>query len=152
MDFSDNGTLTPEMTSSGTLVLLTRLAKAVHRASTEELLGITLRQFVMLSYLRERDAMPQQELCESLLLDANNCVLLLNELEQAGYAERKRDVEDRRRHLVNITASGRRAVDHAERARESLEDQVLAGLSAEERATLATLLSRALEVQPAAVR
>jgi DNA-binding MarR family transcriptional regulator len=140
------------MTSSGTLVLLTRLAKAVHRASTEELLGITLRQFVMLSYLRDNDSMPQQELCESLLLDPNNCVLLLNELEQAGYAERKRDVQDRRRHVVNITASGRRAVDHAERARESLEDEVLAGLSTEERATLAALLSRALEVQPAAVR
>ena len=37
------------------------------------------------------------------MLDANNCVLLLNELEDAGWTQRKRDAGDRRRHMVDIT-------------------------------------------------
>ena len=32
-------------------------------------------------------------------MDANNVVLLLNELEQPGYVARLRDPDDRRRHL-----------------------------------------------------
>jgi DNA-binding MarR family transcriptional regulator len=39
---------------------------------------------------------------QALCLDANSCVLLLNELEAAGYAERHRDASDRRRHLAAL--------------------------------------------------
>jgi DNA-binding MarR family transcriptional regulator len=76
-------------------------------------------------------------------------VLLLNELEETGYVERRRDPTDRRRHVVDITSEGRRALEHAERAQESLEAQILAGLTDEERATLRSLLRRALD-QPGA--
>jgi DNA-binding MarR family transcriptional regulator len=143
---NDTGTLAREgMEPKGTIVLLTRLAKAVHRRSTEELLGMRLRQFVLLSTLRDRAPTPQQELCETLWLDPNNCVLMLNELEAAGFAERRRDPHDRRRHLVDITPAGRRALERAERAQEGLEDEVLAALSEEERATLRRLLIAALK-------
>src|SRR4051812_8504586 len=141
----DTGTLGREMGQPGTIVLLTRLAKAVHRRSSEELLGMRLRQFVLLSYLRNSGATPQQEIAEAMLLDANNLVLMLNELEAAGLAERRRDASDRRRHIVDITPAGRRALERGERAQEGLEDDVLAGLSAQERATLRDLLLRALE-------
>ena len=77
-------------------------------------------------------------------MDANNLVLLLNSLEGAGHVRRRRDPDDRRRHLVELTAAGRRALERAERAQESIEDEVLSALSAEERATLHALLSRAL--------
>ena len=129
----------------GTMVLITRLAKVVYRRSGEDLLGIRLRWLVALSFLNDHDGAPQQALGDALCVDANNLVLLLNELEAAELAERRRDPLDRRRHLVHITAKGRRALDHAERAQESVEDQVLATLSAEERATLRGLLARALE-------
>jgi DNA-binding MarR family transcriptional regulator len=131
-------------TSPGTVVMLLRLAKVVHKRSTEELLGMKLRQLTLLSYLRAGAPALQQQLCESLWLDPNNCVLLLNELEELGYIERRRDPTDRRRHMVDITAEGLRALERGERAQESLEDQVLAGLSEEERATLRLLLARAL--------
>jgi len=132
-------------TSPGTVVLLLRLSKAVHKRSTEQLLGIKLRQMMLLSYLRAGAPALQQQLCESLWLDPNNCVLLLNELEELGYVERRRDPTDRRRHMVDITADGRHALEQAERAQESLEDEVLAGLSDDERTTLRSLLRRALE-------
>jgi DNA-binding MarR family transcriptional regulator len=147
---NDTGTLAREMGQPGTIVLLTRLAKAVHRRSSEELLGMRLRQFVLLSYLRNSGATPQQEIAEAMLLDANNLVLMLNELEAAGLAERRRDAADRRRHIVDITELGRVALDNAERAQEALEDDVLAALDPDERATLRGLLVKALQAAPVA--
>jgi DNA-binding MarR family transcriptional regulator len=77
-------------------------------------------------------------------MDANNVVLLLNELEDLGYVTRLRDPHDRRRHLVQITKAGRRAFERAERATQPIEDEVLQSLEPEERATLLRLLNRAL--------
>ncbi len=128
----------------GSMVLLTRLAKQVYRRSNEELLGIHMRLVMALSYLRDHDGAPQQELAEALCMDANNVVLLLNELEDLGHVARRRDPEDRRRHRVELTEQGRRALVKAERAQETIEDEVLQALDAEERATLWRLLTRAL--------
>ena len=92
------------------MVLLTRLAKQVYRRSSEELLGMHMRLLMALSYVRDHDNTPQQELAEALCMDANNVVLLLNELEDLGYVARRRDPDDRRRHLVELTEEGFRAL------------------------------------------
>ena len=131
----------------GLIALLTQLSKAFNRRSTEELLGMRLKQFLLLSYLREHPGITQQELGEALLLDANTVVLLLNELESRGFSIRRRDAEDRRRHVVDITSGGRDALARAEKAREAIEDEVLGELTAEERETLRRILIRALESQ-----
>jgi DNA-binding MarR family transcriptional regulator len=142
----DAAVSTPSAARPGVMLLLTRLAKVLHRKSTEELLGMRFRHFIALRYLADRDSCSQQMLGEDLMVDANNVVILLNELEAAGFAERRRDPLDRRRHTVVVTAAGRRAIERAEHAREALEDEVLAGLTPEERETLGDLLRRALEV------
>jgi DNA-binding MarR family transcriptional regulator len=126
------------------MVLLTRLAKQVYRRSNEQLLGMHLRLLMALSYLRDHGGAPQQDLAEALCMDANNVVILLNELEDLGYVARHRDPDDRRRHLVELTARGTRSLASAERAQEGIEDDVLRALDAEERATLWRLLTRAL--------
>src|SRR6476660_8110268 len=104
----------------GSMVLLTRLAKQVYRRSSEDLLGMHLRHLMTLSYLRDHDRCPQQELAEAFCMDANNVVLLLNEQEDLGYIARLRDPADRRRHLVEITAAGRKALKSAEKAQEGI--------------------------------
>jgi DNA-binding MarR family transcriptional regulator len=126
------------------MVLLTRLAKQVYRRSSEDLLGMHMRLLMALSYLRDHGGAPQQELAEVLCMDANNVVLLLNELEDLGHVARRRDPHDRRRHLVELTARGRSALVDAERAQETIEDDILQALDASERATLWQLLTRAL--------
>jgi DNA-binding MarR family transcriptional regulator len=126
------------------MALLTRLAKQVYRRSSEELLGMHMRHLMALSYVRDYDGGPQQELAEALCMDANNVVLLLNELEQLGFVTRRRDPSDRRRHLVDLTSAGNKALESAEHAQETIEDDVLKALDAEERATLWRLLARAL--------
>jgi DNA-binding MarR family transcriptional regulator len=132
-------------TAPGTLTLLTRLSKLVHRKTPEELLGMRWRHFLVLSYLAERDGVPQQDLGDVIGIDPNNLVLLLNELEVSDFASRRRDPEDRRRHIVELTDNGRAALRRAERARETIEDEVLGALDAGERETLRTLLIKALE-------
>ncbi len=123
--------------------MLMRLATAIKKRSTEELMGLKLRQLMLLSHLSAGAPALQQHLCEALWLDPNNCVLLLNELEDVGYIERRRDPADRRRHVVDLTEDGRTALERAERAQDSLGDEIFAALSDEERATLRSLLSRA---------
>jgi MarR family transcriptional regulator, temperature-dependent positive regulator of motility len=127
------------------MVLLMRLGKQVFRRSNEDLVGMHLRLLMALSYVRDHDGAPQQELADALCVDANNVVLVLNELEDIGHITRRRDPEDRRRHRVEITSAGREALERAERAQEAIEDDVLGALDADERATLWRLLTRALQ-------
>ncbi len=104
-----------------------------------------MRLLMALSYVRDHDTAPQQELAEALCMDANNVVLLLNELEDMGYVARRRDPDDRRRHLVELTKEGSNALSSAERAQETIEDDVLRALDPGERAILWQLLTRALQ-------
>ena len=131
----------------GLIELVAQVSKAFHRRSTEELLGMRWKEFLVLSYLHEHPGTTQQELGEAMLLDSNTVVLLLNELEAKGFSVRRRDAGDRRRHVVEITPTGRDAVAVGEKGRETIEDEVFAGLTADERRTLRRLLVRALEGQ-----
>jgi DNA-binding MarR family transcriptional regulator len=109
-----------------------------------------LKAFVMLAHLRDHHPVQQQELGEMLCIDANNLVLLLNELESRGFAFRRRDPADRRRHLVEITDEGLAAFENAEHGIESVEDDVLGSLTTQERVELQGLLTKALEGTPGA--
>jgi DNA-binding MarR family transcriptional regulator len=130
------------------MVLLTRLARAVYRRTSEDVLGMRLKGYVALCYLVDRASATQQELGEKMMVDPNNLVLMLNELEDAGYLVRRRDPDDRRRHIVELTDAGREAIKAAEEGMESVEEEILAALSPKERATLRELLNKALEGAP----
>ncbi len=71
--------------------MLSLLSKAVYKRATEELIGISQRHYLALHYLSESEGTPQQQLAETLWIDANNTVLLLNELESEGLVRRERD-------------------------------------------------------------
>jgi DNA-binding MarR family transcriptional regulator len=132
----------------GSMVALTRLSRVVYRSATEDILGMKMKGYATLSSLRN-GPMPQQQLCVSMHLDPNNCVLLLNDMEAAGHVRRMRDPADRRRHIVEITDEGRSALARADAALNTVEDEVLGQLNAEERETLRQLLGRALAGDPA---
>jgi DNA-binding MarR family transcriptional regulator len=129
----------------GVTVLVTQLSRLIYRRTSEELLGMRVKEFASLALLREHSPISQQELGDILCIDANNLVLLLNELESREFALRRRDPSDRRRHLVEITDEGVRALDAAEKGIESVEDDVLAPLTRTERAELRVLLAKALD-------
>jgi MarR family transcriptional regulator, temperature-dependent positive regulator of motility len=131
--------------STGLISLLTRVSKALHRRTPESVLGMKWRQSQALGYLLKHNGATQQELGDAMLMDDNTVVLLLNELESAGFSVRRRDPVDRRRHLVEITTAGRQAIERSEKAQEGIEDELLGDLSQDERATLRNLLGRVLD-------
>jgi DNA-binding MarR family transcriptional regulator len=132
-----------EVQTSGPTVVLTRLLWTTFRRLSPEVLGMKLKEYFALSQLRDEGRMTQASLCGAINVDANYMVLMLNDLESAGYVERRRDPADRRRHIVELTDGGREAIARAEQAMDEMEDEVFGPLNAEERETLRDLLVRA---------
>ena len=133
----------------GSMVLLTKLSRVVYRRATEAVLGMSLKAYSALASAREQPNISQQAFCEAVHLDPNNCVLLLNALEADGLVERRRDPADRRRHIVSLTPHGQHALEKADRALETVEDDVLGCLSPDERASLHRLLLCVMQGTPA---
>jgi len=115
-------------------------------ASESELepLGLRPRHLIALTVLRANGGIAgQQELAAELQIDRTNLVGLLNELEAEGLILRRRAAEDRRRHIVELTAAGGERLAEAEAAIGAAEDEVLGALSDREREQLFELLQRA---------
>src|ERR1700753_2981164 len=89
--------------------LLSHRARLIRMASEQELapLGLRPRHLVALTVMRANGgATGQQELATELGVDRTNLVGLLNELEAEGLILRRRAMEDRRRHIVELTPAG----------------------------------------------
>jgi DNA-binding MarR family transcriptional regulator len=87
------------------------------------------RQYHVLGLLHDHGPMGQRELGEAIGgVDPSILVTLLNPLEADGFVSRERDPADRRRHVVTLTAAGRRHFESATRAQREAEDALFAGL------------------------
>ncbi|HEV7174142.1 MAG TPA: MarR family winged helix-turn-helix transcriptional regulator [Solirubrobacteraceae bacterium] len=130
--------------------LFFRLWRASHTRTAERLesIGLTPELFALLNVLGAREGTIQQQLSADMAIDASAMVKLINELEDAGLAERRRRPGDRRAWEVSITPKGRRTLDRAKRLAAEVEDEVLGGLSAADRRQLLVLLRRALVSAP----
>ena len=131
-------------TTAGALVLLTRMSRLIHHEVDPDELGMSMKEFSTLNFVRDGDGVTQRELATLMCVDANMVVQLLNSLERRRFAVRERDEQDRRRHVVRITPAGTRALVRAERVLEESSDAVLAGLDEDERGRLRGLLAKAL--------
>jgi DNA-binding MarR family transcriptional regulator len=125
--------------------LLDHLARRMRTRSEAALepFGLRPRHLVALTLLRDHGAGTQQALAAALQIDRTNLVGLLNELESAGLITRTRSAEDRRRHIVQLTAAGSERLAQAECALAAAEDEVLAALEPEQREHLYQLLQAA---------
>ena len=130
--------------------LFFRLWRASHTRTADALsqIGLTPALFALLNVLGAREGSIQQQLSADMGIDPSAMVSLIDELESAGLAERRRRPGDRRAWEVSITTRGRRTLDRARRLVLEVEDEVLGGLSASERRQLLKLLRRALVEAP----
>src|SRR5436305_3412218 len=124
-------------------LLMIKLGRITLHRFTEALepFGIRPRHVAALIELRDHGQLTQQSLCGELHLDPTNLVAILNELEQRGYARRRRDPEDRRRHLVEISKKGIAAIDKLSVVMDGVEADLLADLEPAEREQLSGLLT-----------
>jgi DNA-binding MarR family transcriptional regulator len=134
------GVLEERRSSPGLLLALLgqeamRRLRAAHAA-----VALSPRQFQLLGLLHDDGPMGQRELGELMRVDPSILVALLNELESDGYATRERERVDRRRHVVTITAAGRRHLERAARAQRETEDEFFAALDGAQRRELEALL------------
>ena len=130
--------------------LFFRLWRASHTRTAEALksVGLTPALFGLLNVLGAREGAIQQRLSSDMGIDPSAMVKLINELEGAGLAKRRRRPNDRRAWEVAITPKGRRTLERARRLAVQVEDDVLGGLSAADRRQLLALLHRALVSAP----
>lgn len=130
--------------------LFFRLWRASHVRSVDVLgsVGLTPALFALLNVIGARQGAIQQELGAAIGIDRTTMVSLIDQLESAGLAKRRPSARDRRAREIAITPKGRRFLQRARRLLSQVEDEVLAGLGAEERRELLKLLRRALESAP----
>src|SRR5207302_2190269 len=116
-------------------LLMIKLGRITMHRFTEALepFGIRPRDVAALIELRDRGELTQQTLCGQLHLDPTNLVAILNELERKGYATRRRDPEDRRRHLVVVSKKGLAVIDKVSEVMDGVEAELLEGFEPAER-------------------
>lgn len=130
--------------ATGSALLIFRLARATGYRLTEALAALDMRthEFAVLHHLKLAGPLSQQELGSALRINPSNLVGLLDALEGDGLIVRPRDPADRRRHLVELTAEGRRRLVEAKRAVAAAEQDLLAPLTEVERVQLNGVLER----------
>src|SRR3982750_2692558 len=124
-------------------LLMIKLGRITQHRFSEALepFGIRPRHVAALIELRDRGELTQQSLCGQLHLDPTNLVAILNELEQRGYATRRRDPEDRRRHLVEVSKKGIAVIEKVSEVMDGVEEDLLGGLEPAERQQLGGVLT-----------
>lgn len=85
--------------------------------------GLTESQFGVLEALWHLGPMPQARLCEKLLVSGSNLTTVIDNLERRELVRRDPNPDDRRAHLVRLSARGEALIarvfpGHAERIRE----------------------------------
>jgi DNA-binding MarR family transcriptional regulator len=138
----------PGIAKQWPMLLMIKLGRITMHRFTQALepYGVRPRHVAALIELRDRGELTQQSLCGQLHLDPTNLVMVLNELEERGYATRRRDPDDRRRHLVQVSKKGIAVIDKVSEVMDGVEEELLEGLDASERRELEGLLASIWEV------
>jgi DNA-binding MarR family transcriptional regulator len=129
---------------SGVGLLIFRLARAsawrLGRSLSES--GLRWPEFAVLHHLDAQGPIAQRDLAMALRIQPSNLVALLDQLEERGLLGRAPDPADRRRHLVELTPEGRRAVKRAREATRRAEHELLGPLSESDRRAFRAMLVR----------
>jgi DNA-binding MarR family transcriptional regulator len=128
----------------GNAFLLAQLgAEAAARfAQRISVLDLTPAQASLLRLIAWQPGQSQQALARQLGTPPSRLVIILDELEERGLTERRRNPSDRRNHALYLTGDGTRLMAQLGQIGSAHEDDICAPLNAAERSQLHTLLTR----------
>ena len=106
--------------------------------------GLTMWEYVILVPLLGQPGMSQKELARRSRRDPTRLIAHLDELAHRDLISREVDEADRRRRTVRLTDRGVAVVRATRREIRAMEAELLAGLSADDQATLRHNLSATL--------
>jgi DNA-binding MarR family transcriptional regulator len=107
------------------------------------ILGATKAQWRVLARLkRAGDGVRQVELAEALDVEPITLCRMIDRLEEAGLAERRRDGNDRRAWRIHLTEAAAPVLVRLEEMGVAFHADILAGISEEERAAALRVLAR----------
>ena len=84
----------------------------------------------------------QLDLAAQLGVDRTVMTYLLDDLEEAGFVERRPDPADRRARLISVTEDGLGLIDRTVNCLDAAEDEVLGALPAQDRTVFRDMLQR----------
>ena len=127
-----------------TAFLLARVGYAIKLSAIEafERQGFGLYQYSVLAVLGEGAKEAQATIADTLNLDPGQLVGVLDGLEETGLIERRRDQNDRRRHMVSLTPAGKKQLVKMRTIVKQIEDSFLEPLDDKTRAALHDALLR----------
>jgi DNA-binding MarR family transcriptional regulator len=134
----------PDELRACTAFLLARVGYAIKLTAIEEFEreGFSMYQYSVMAVLSEGVKETQATIADTLKLDRSQLVGVLDELEDAGLIERRRDQSDRRRHTVSLTPSGKKQLVKMRTIVKRIEDQFLKPLDDKSRTALHDTLLR----------
>ena len=137
----------PQELLASNLFLLKRLGFLGKTMSMEAYEGSGLHPYhhAILAVLDEGSRETQGSIADALGYDRGQLVGLLDELEERGLVERRRDPADRRRHTVKMTPEGKNQLKKLRSLARKIESEILSPLDESERAQLHALLLRLAE-------
>lgn len=104
--------------------------------------GLTVPGWRVVAHLGEHQPMYAKDIAERAAMDSVSVTRALNHLDELGMVDRKIDVADRRRVVVRLTRKGQGVYDTVAPMAVRAEVELVAGLTAAERATLYDLTQR----------
>jgi MarR family transcriptional regulator, transcriptional regulator for hemolysin len=123
---------------------LTRISRAVSRAFDDALaeVGGSLPVWLVLISLKSGQLASQRKLAEAVGIQGATLTHHLNAMESAGLVTRRRDPENRRLHLVELTPGGDALFFRLRDAAAAFDRRLRTGLSDGEVSQLEALLTR----------
>jgi DNA-binding MarR family transcriptional regulator len=128
----------------GFAFLLVQLGRHAAAQFAEQIapLGLEPRHVGMLTRLAANEGKAQQAIGDLIGLNPTQMVFLVDELEQRGLVERRRNPADRRSYSLFLTEQGRQKLTAVQKAGLAHQDRLASSFTAAEREQLTALLRR----------
>lgn len=144
MPLPDDRTATPRRLAALPSRLLNLTAAQGERMISGRLAAVDARKwhYAVLAALEEYGPASQATLSRRTGIYRSDLVAVINELEAQGAVERAPDPDDRRRNVITLTSAGRAHLRRLDAILDAAQEDLLAPLTAKERAELVGMLNR----------